>query len=88
MSAVRSCDTLEDVLSCTVAIPYISAAWLNTPESMIVRKMRNNAIKKYPKNFNPLAKQSFMELDETYQVAQEEIKQNENSVDFDVVSEQ
>ena len=81
-SELRKCETLEDMLNCEVARPYISAAWLDTPESMIVRKMRNNAIKKYPKDFNSIASQSILQMDETYQEAQEEIKENANSVEF------
>lgn len=81
-SELRKCATLEDMLNCEVARPYISAAWLDTPESMIVRKMRNNAIKKYPKDFNSIASQSILQMDETYQEAQEEIKENANSIEF------
>lgn len=79
---LRKCDTIEDMLSCEIAKPFISAAWLDTPESMIVRKMRNNAVKKYRKDFNSMAKQSFNQLDETYQQVQEEIAENQNSEDF------
>ena len=82
MDAVRACETLEDILKCEAAIPYISAAWLDTPESMIVRKMRNNAIKKYPKNMNQMASSSLLQLDETYKTSQEEITENENSEEF------
>lgn len=57
---------------------------LDTPEAMIVRKMRNNAIKKFPKNLNSMASSSLLQLDETYKVAQEEIKENENSQEFTV----
>lgn len=85
--ALRECQTLEDMLSCEIAKPYISAAWLDTPESMIVRKMRNNAIKKYPKDFNAIASQSLMQMDETYQQVQEEISENANSEDFIVDAE-
>ena len=77
------------MLACELARPYISAAWLDTPESMIVRKMRNNAVKKYRKNFNNMAKQSFNAMDETYVAVQEEIAENANSEDFivdDVIS--
>lgn len=81
-SALRACETLEDMLSCAIAKPFISAAWHDTPESMIVRKMRNNAIKKYPKDFNAIASQSLMQMDETYQQMQEEIAENANSEDF------
>ena len=81
-SALRACETLEDMLSCEIAKPFISAAWLDTPESMIVRKMRNNATKKYPKDFNAIASQSLMQMDETYQHVQEDIQQNANSEEF------
>ena len=87
MATVRECETLEDILNCEVAKPYISAAWLDTPEAMIVRKMRNNAIKKFPKNLNSMASSSLLQLDETYKMAQEEIKENENSQEFAVEDE-
>lgn len=81
-TALRACNTVDEMLECEEAKPYISAAWLDTPESMIIRKMRNNAIKKYPKNFDSFAKQSFNQLDETYQQTQEEIAENANSEEF------
>jgi len=81
--ALRKCETLDDMLACDLARPYISAAWLDTPESMIVRKMRNNAVKKYRKDFNSMAKQSFNQLDETYIAVQNDIMENANSEDFD-----
>lgn len=84
--ALRKCETIEDMLTCEIAKPFISAAWLDTPESMIVRKMRNNAVKKYRKDFNSMAKQSFNQLDETYVSVQEEIAENANSEDFIVDS--
>lgn len=87
LSAVRECETLEDILKCEVAKPYISAAWLDTPEAMIVRKMRNNAIKKFPKNLNSMASSSLLQLDETYKASQEEIAENENSEEFAIEEE-
>lgn len=87
LSVVRDCETLEDILKCEVAKPYISAAWLDTPEAMIIRKMRNNAIKKFPKNLNSMASSSLLQLDETYKASQEEIKENENSQEFVVEDE-
>ena len=80
--ALRKCVTVDEMLECELARPFISAAWLDTPESMIVRKMRNNAIKKYRKDFNSMAKQSFNQLDETYVQTQEEIAENANSKPF------
>lgn len=87
LSAVRECETLEDILKCEVAKPYISAAWLDTPEAMIVRKMRNNAIKKFPKNLNSMASSSLLQLDETYKASQEEIAENENLEEFAIEEE-
>lgn len=84
MEAVRKCETLEDMLNCEVARPYISAAWLDTPEQMFVRKMRNNAIKKFPKNLNSMASSSLLQMDDTYKTAHEEISENENSQPFEV----
>ena len=80
--ALRKCETVEEMLECEEARPYISAAWLDTPESMIVRKMRNNAIKKFKKNYDPMAQQSILQVDETYKNAQDEIAENANVVDF------
>lgn len=80
--AIRACETVDDMLKCKEALPYISAAWLDTPESMIVRKMCNNATKKFPKNFDSMARRAQIELDETYRESQEEIVENANSVDF------
>lgn len=87
LSAVRNCESLEDILNCDVAKPYISAAWLDTPEAMIIRKMRNNAIKKFPKNLNSMASSSLLQLDDTYKATQEEIAENENSQEFVVEDE-
>lgn len=83
LDEVRKCETLEDMLNCEVARPYISAAWIDTPEAMFTRKMRNNAIKKFPKNLNSMASSSLLQMDDTYKNAQEEIKENENSQPFD-----
>lgn len=86
--ALRKCETVEEMLECLEARPYISAAWLDTPESMIVRKMRNNAIKKFKKNYNTMAQRSFLQFDETYQQAHEEIEQNANQQEFEEVATQ
>lgn len=83
LNALRSCKTVDEMLKCEIARPYISGAWLDTPESMIVRKMCNNATKKYPKNYDPMARQAQIEMDEVYQISKSEIEENANSVDFD-----
>lgn len=81
-SELRKCATVDEMLECKIAKHYISAAWLDTPESMIVRKMCNNATRKYPKNYNSMANKAFIEIDETYNQVQEEIEENANTVDF------
>lgn len=88
LSVFRACETVDDMLKCEYAVtPYVSAAWLDTPEAMIVRKMRNNAIKKFPKNLNSMASSSLLQLDETYKASQEEIAENENSQEFVIEDE-
>ena len=88
LSVFRVCETVDDMLKCEYAVtPYVSAAWLDTPEAMIVRKMRNNAIKKFPKNLNSMASSSLLQLDETYKASQEEIAENENSEEFAIEEE-
>ena len=84
LSEVRECETLDDMLKCPSAQPYISAAWLDTPEQMITRKLRNNAIKKFPKDMNSMANHSLLQLDEGYKASREEITDNENSELFEV----
>lgn len=82
LDALKKCETLDDMLECEIARPYISMAWLDSPESMITRKLQNNAIKKFPKNLNSMAKTSLIKMDETYRVAQDEIVENANSEEF------
>ena len=72
------------MLKCPPAQPYISAAWLDTPEQMITRKLRNNAIKKFPKDMNSMANHSLLQLDEGYKASREEITENENAEPFEV----
>lgn len=85
--ALHKCETLDDMLACEEARPYISMAWLDSPESMITRKLQNNAIKKFPKNLNSMAKTSLLKMDETYKAAQAEIEENANTEDFDMEGE-
>lgn len=87
LNALRACATVDDMLDCEIARPFISGAWLDTPESMIQRKMCNNATRKFPKNYDPMARQAQIEMDEVYQESQEEIANNANQVDFEDVVE-
>lgn len=80
---LRKCGTVDEMLACEVARPYMSPAWLDTPESMIIRKMRNNAIKNFPKDMNSIANRSMLELDDTYKASREEVESEANTVDFE-----
>lgn len=82
LNALRMCKAVDEMLECEIARPFISGAWLDTPESMIQRKMCNNATRKYPKNYDPMARQAQVEMDEVYQASQAEIAENANSVEF------
>lgn len=86
IDALKACETLDDMLSCEAAIPYISAAWLDTSEEMIVRKMRNNAVRKFPKNFDSMANRSFAQMDDVYVQVQQDIVENANTVPFEPVA--
>lgn len=83
LDAMRACKTVDEMLKCELARPFISGAWLDTPESMIQRKMRNNAIRKFPKNYDPMARQAQLEMDEVCQASKAEIEENANSMDFE-----
>lgn len=83
LNALRACSTVDDMLECEIARPFISGAWLDTPESMIRRKMCNNATRKYPKNYDQMARQAQTELDDTYRQTQDDVVESANSVDFD-----
>jgi hypothetical protein len=83
LNALRSCATVDDMLECEIARQFISGAWLDTPESMIQRKMCNNATRKYPKNYDQMARQAQIELDDTYRQTQDDVVESANSVDFD-----
>lgn len=87
LNALRDCETVDDMLKCEIARKFISGAWLDTPESMIQRKMCNNATRKFPKNYDPMARQAQLEMDEVYQEVQEEIEANANSVPFEAIEE-
>lgn len=82
LNAIRQCETIDEMVNCDVAKPYMSAAWLDSTEAMIVRKMRNNATKKFPKAMNQIASTSFMQMDDSYIEAQAEISDGENATPF------
>lgn len=66
MNRLRSM-SLEDILSDEDTQQYISPAWKSpqSKESMIVRKMRNNVVKKFPKDFgNAYVAMKYQEQDD------------------------
>lgn len=84
---LSKCETVDDMIRCEAARKYISGAWKDTSESMIIRKMRNNAIRPFTKDYSSFAKASMMKQDEIYKEAQEEIADGENSIDFDIAAD-
>ena len=78
LNAVKACKTVDEMLAVPSAQPYISAAWTDSTEAMIVRKMRNNATKMITKNLNSVASNSLLQMDEAYQASQAEIAENAN----------
>lgn len=67
---------------------YISPAWSEpqSRESMLIRKMRNNVVKKIPKDFgNALVEQSYTKAtDESYSEVQREIAEHANTEPIDI----
>lgn len=85
MAKVAEIGNLEDILDSTEIRPYISPAWyeLQSRESMIVRKMRNNVMKSIPKKWDsPVQAYEYNMLDSTYREVQEEIEMNSNQEEF------
>ena len=85
---LRQCETVDEMLAVPEARPYISAAWLDSTEAMITRKMINNCVKKFPKSLNTIAHRSALEMNDEYRAAQEEIAENENAEDFIDITEE
>lgn len=78
--------SLDDLLDFPDIQPWISPSWSepHSREAMILRKMRNNAIKKFPKDFgSAYALDAYNQLtDETVSSVSEEIRHNANTGDF------
>jgi hypothetical protein len=84
--------TLDEILDDPelVALGKISPAWSSPQarESMIVRKMRNNVVKKIPKDFSNgfVATEYEKATDESYRATRRDVTDNANSVDFDSIT--
>ena len=90
MDKIRELGDVEAILSCEELKPYISPSWseYQSQESMIIRKMRNNIMKKIPKDFGSAAVAHTYNMidDGVYREVHEEIEANANREEF-VVSE-
>lgn len=78
--------SLDDMLADEELAKYISPAWKDNSESMIVRKMRNNVVKKYPKNFeNAFIARSYSQADEEVRSVRRTVNEeaNQELLDFD-----
>lgn len=88
MDVVSQFSTVDEILACPTLKPYISMAWLDSTESMVERKMRNNAIRNFPKDYSsPMAKRSMIQADDVYKANQAEIEANANTEELTIESE-
>ena len=86
MDKARSLGDLDKILDCEELSPYISPAWkeYQSREQMIIRKMRNNVVKKIPKDFDSaLTAEQYNMMDDTYREVHAEIEDFANSEVFD-----
>lgn len=91
MDKVKELGTVEDILACEELKPFISPSYseFQSQESMIIRKMRNNIMKKIPKDFkNQAVAHTYNMIDDVvYREVQEEIEANANSIPFEAIEE-
>ena len=86
LAKVKELNDLDKILDCEELDPYISPAWkeYSAREQMIIRKMRNNVVKKIPKDFgSALATEQYNLMDDTYREVHSEIEDFANSQVFD-----
>lgn len=86
MDKAKSLGDLDAILDSEELAPYISPAWKDpqSREEMIIRKMRNNVVKKIPKDFgSAIAAEQYNLMDDTYREIHAEIEDNANSVVFE-----
>lgn len=86
MDKARSLGDIDKILDCEELAPYISPAWKEpqSREQMIIRKMRNNVVKKIPKDFDSaMTAEQYNMMDDTYREVHAEIEDFANSTVFD-----
>lgn len=86
MDKIKELGDVEAILACEELKPFISPSWseFQSQESMIVRKMRNNIMKKIPKDFGSSAVAHTYNMidDGVYREVHEKISQNANKEEF------
>lgn len=86
MDKIKELGDVEAILNCEDLKPFISPSWseFQSQESMIIRKMRNNIMKKIPKDFGSSAVAHTYNMidDGVYREVHEEISQNANKEEF------
>ena len=82
LSALKACGSIDEMLDCELAKPYASPAWTDSPEAMILRKMKNKALRKFRLDFNVMQNNALSYTDETYKASRAEIEAHENSEPF------
>lgn len=78
---------IEGIIGTPELQPYISPAWLDSTEAMVLRKLRNNVCKKIPKDFgkNYFVKEVYEKTnDPIYVEAVEEIDDKQGALPLDV----
>lgn len=86
LDKAKALNDLDKILDSEELAPYISPAWkeYQSREQMIIRKMRNNVVKKIPKDFgSALVAEQYNMMDDTYREVHAEIEDFANSTVFD-----
>ena len=87
LDALKKCETIDEMLECELAKPYMSPAWIDSSESMILRKMKNRVMKQFKLDFNTLQNNALNETDEVYKAHRAELEERENSEEFIIEGE-
>lgn len=83
--------TLDQILNDPqlLALGKVSPAWSSpqSRESMVLRKMRNNVVKKFPKDFGNKFQSDIYEqtTDENYKSMRKDVTEHANKIDFDAI---
>lgn len=90
LSALLVGKDIEEIIATAELQPYISPAWLDSTEAMVLRKLRNSVCKKIPKDFgkNYFVQEIYEKSnDPIYVDAVTEIVENENALPLGIEGE-